>query len=338
MLKKQVFGLVFSLASVLTLAGSLHAFQPVSDVSLTAGWRQDEIKNTISSSFATGEMKLKDLNTWEFGVRGQFAFPESCGCEDFWLDGLYVKGSALWGWGDDGKATFGVSGNGSGYDSGDSFDVGVSFKAHNTRTYDYTLGLGWMYAIDCNWGIGPTVGYAWDKLSTKVKNRGFNSGSDYSSSSYSDESYAGTTGNLFEYTQKWHGPWLGFEIAYEDCEWHFDLGYEFHWATHTAEFNSGNNNDYSYDNGSATNSSRKNHSRYGNVVYIDGWYDFCECWEVGVGFKYSCFETKSQHSSSSGHSDGESYSYSGDSYASNGLKGKSRWSAWGFTVDLGYRF
>ncbi len=327
MLKNKIIGLGCALASIFFVTSpSLEAFHPVSDVSLTGGWRRDEVKTTFDNfGFGNNELKLKDVNTWEFGLRGQYAFTGFCGCEESWLDDFYVKGSAVWGWGNNGKFTNGNDSSGYGYDYGYGNGFG-HIDAKNTRTYDYDIGFGWLYAIDCNWGIGPTVGYAWNRLTTHQK---FNS-SGYSSDLYG-YGYDSYSGDKLEYSTKWYGPWLGLEVDYEDCEWHFDLGYEFHWARNHTKLG-----DFS---------GKSNDSRYGNVVYLDAYYDLCDGWEVGVGFKWKSFQSGRHGDNGSGSSSyfasGSDYGYDYefvDSGSSSGRGGKTRWTSWGFTVDLGYRF
>jgi hypothetical protein len=334
MLKNKILGLGCTLASIFFITSpALEAFHPVSDVSLTTGWRRDEIKTSTDFGFGHTDFKLKGLDTWEFGIRGQYAFTGFCGCEESWLDDLYIKGSAVWGWGQNGKFHFGnndsySSDSYSGFDSFDYRGAFDSIHAHKTRTYDYDIGLGWLYAIDCNWGIGPTVGYAWNRLTTHPKNRGSSSDSySYSDSFDYSDSYSGN--DRAGYSTKWHGPWLGLELAYEDCSWHFDLGYEFHWAKSKSK----------YGNFGGSNSHK---SRYGNVLYADAWYDLCDGWEIGLGFKYRSFQSGHKHHNRSGsyssYSDSEffasDYSYSSGGFGSS----RTKWDSWGFTLDLGYRF
>jgi hypothetical protein len=332
MLKKQIFGLGFSLASIFLMA-SVEAYQPVSDASLVAGWRKDEIKTRVDSDFGIGrEIKYKDMKTWEFGLRGQYAITGfSCGCDDAWLDQFYVKGSAVWGWGNSGKATYSVFNDdeysyGYGYDNGYGYNNVASTDLHHTKTHDYALGLGWVYSIDCNWAIAPTVGYAWDKLSTKSKGNNDSYGYGYADYDYNDNT-------LFSYSSKWHGPWLGAELLYEDCEWHFDLGYEFHWASHRNTYKA-----HGCDFGSVTTKSK---SRYGNVVYVDAWYDLCDGWEVGLGFKYTHFQSGKGKRHFSANDCGYDYGYDYDLVSGSGYgseKSHTNWTAWGFTLDVGYQF
>lgn len=336
MLKNKILGLGCTLASIFLITSSAIALHPISDVSLLTGWRSDEIKTSTNFGddygFGRNQVKLKNLDTWEFGIRGQYAFTGFCGCEESFLDDLYIKGSAIWGWGDNGKFHFGNSSSGySGYSGDYAGTTFGSIHARNTRTYDYDIGLGWLYAIDCNWGIGPTVGYAWNRITTHPKRH--HQHDSYSSSSYSYDdvgaAYAYSSHEHFEYSTKWYGPWLGLELDYEDCEWHFDLGYEFHWARNKTRFMTDDNH-------------RSHDSRYGNVVYVDGWYDLCDGWEVGVGFKYRSFQSGRKHHhhdsySYSSSSDSADFAYAGD-YSTGGRGGRTTWNSWGFTLDLGYRF
>lgn len=361
MLKKHIFGVGVSLASIFCMASSAEAYEPVSDISLRTGYRSDEIKHKsratdVGNTRVGGEVKFKDLNIWEFGLRGQYAITGfSCGCENDWMDRFFVKGCATWGWGSDGKTEFGTfdegfsgssSGSGSGSGAGSS-----NFFSHirnkDTKTYDYSIGLGWVYEVDCNWAIAPSVGYAWDRLTTKSKHRFDNSSSsgdvidivDLGSSS-SSSSFSSSSGNdraLFNYSSKWYGPWLGVELLYEDCDWRANLGYEFHWASHRTKITT--DTDLFSDVGT-----RKSSSRYGNLVYLEGWYDLCEGWEIGLAFKYLNFQSgkgKSHRHSSGSDSLLVVEAPPVSSSSSSGPRrheGHTTWSSWAVTLDLGYKF
>lgn len=290
MLKKQLFYLGMTL---ITLFSALDAIQPVTDLSLVGGWRRDQIKTVIKAEapkgdpFLADEFTLNRINIWEIGVRGQFAIPNLCHrrCYD-WLTQFYFRGSAYWGWGDTGRANQNTRDLDSSYSSlhssqylptSSDYDRGnLRAYAHGIHTQDYSVGFGWQYVINDNWGISPRVGYAWNKLSVHTRR------------CKRDDAYDPTREEL-HYSSDWRGPWVGYDLAYEGYDWRFNTGYEYHWARWHGAYTLPDRDVLPYCGGFSDIRHAKD--KYGNVLYANWWYDFCYNWELGLGFKYTYFKS-----------------------------------------------
>src|SRR5271170_1382108 len=89
------------------LSPLLGAVQPETDVSLSAGWREDEIRSFVVEAatiapapfgpFASETLQVRDIRLSEIGAQGQLAVP-SCWttCDTWWVSQLYLKGYAYW--------------------------------------------------------------------------------------------------------------------------------------------------------------------------------------------------------------------------------------------------
>jgi hypothetical protein len=304
-----------------TQVGLVQAAEPTVVANISGGWREDHITTKIHSFSSSGsflgsdELKFKDLNIGEVG--GQ-AYVDYCG----WF--LQLEGYA--GWGSDGKIENRSNG-------GSCSDI-VRGKAHNVETADFDVGAGYlvscdmfdtwcggawsncMQSLDCGcdqiwWGIGPVAGWSYDWM--RIKGRRFE--------------FEGSCLPIRNSTKfQWQGPWLGFDFAFQYNEFSFNLGYEYHWA----HFHNTHKTELFYSTPIEFKDSRRSKDASGNVVFLDGRYQFWCNWDIGLGVKWSEYDAPRHCSNSS--CDGEAISSVFDEVKSV------KWYSTSVTVDLGYAF
>lgn len=284
MMKKRVKSLGISLAAFVLVAasGNLLALEigGESELSFSGGWRQDHFRSFDTDNIdpATDLVRGSSLNIWQIGVQGWMS-PCFSEC-DPWLNNFFARGSAYWGWVDDGvylhKATTGPGGVA-------TIDRGDVSHGH---TWDYNIGGGYLFGCGNGFKIGPTGGYASNKLTFKGENVvGVIDTPDTSTVidplAYFDE------GVLI--SSKWQGPWAGVDAFWECGAWNIYASYEYHWA----RFNGG----YHSPSTDLTDDSHysdvtKGRNGYGHTGYLGAHYSFCDCWLAGVGVKYQYFHVK----------------------------------------------
>lgn len=269
MLKRTILSLLFCLS----MAGAVQAVEVPMNISVSVGWRYDNITTKISSQIPKGTtiayntIKGKELKIWEGGIQGYLPFAECfCNCDCWWLNVFYLKGYGFWGNIYDGEyhelnhnlfpPNFIVS-------KGD---------ASKGNTYDYNVALGWLYSVnDCS-GIAPIVGYAWDRVRFKT-------------SHVKTEGIEDHVLNGLKYTSRFIGPWAGVEAYYVKSNLRLNLGYEYHWSHWNGKYDLRGPDVF----GGAYSDHRKAHEGQGNVLYANGSWFCCDCWEIMLGFKYRNF-------------------------------------------------
>lgn len=247
------------------------AFDWNADLALTLGYRNDEIKTTIHAYDPPGtlilqdRLKVKNIDIYEIGLKANLAF-----C-DPWRNEWFIKGFA----------DFGRPNKGH-YREDVAFPIIVSTitKGHVNKGYsqDDSIGIGYFYSFgDCclndsflnGFKVGPVVGYSYDFLKVRMGKMRTNGVVD-------------PILNHLSYDMRWQGPWLGCELEYAiDC-FRMNLGYEFHWSNWRANWTLKGPDDPH----NAFSDKRKSSHAYGNLVFLDGAYTFCNCWELGLGLKY----------------------------------------------------
>lgn len=287
---------------------------------LALGYRRDSIEtdvhtfNDTEGSFGTDKLEIKGLDLFILGLKARAGY-----CNWF------ARGYAYWGWGNDGKYTEHGSND-------DSFIIGSEFRNRigisKYRTQDYSLGVGYLFDLCWCGGfeglyIGPVVGWSYHRQQARLgKNHDFSGSESVGFSSILND---------LQYTTKWNGPWLGIDFVYEYCEFIFDFGYEYHWAQWKANWSLDDDSSGS-DTGFVFSDRRHGKNGHGNVVYADIKWALCDCWIVGLGFRYQDFEVK--HGKL--HNSGDSYYSSYESF-SDRVK-KASWRAASIELDLGYSF
>lgn len=272
---KQLFTTGFLATTLLLTTQSVEAYCPTSYLDVAGGWRSDEIrKHVFVTTTSTPpitydiESRSKNLDIWEVGLDGRLVISgdwlNNMGCCDsgwlnsWWLNQLFIDGSAYWGWVTHGDIRNTIL----------ETTVVTTIPAsridkvkEDGHTYDYSVGAGWLYPVTCEFAIGPTAGYAWNRIIYKTKSFDIHS------------------------KTKWTSPWLGFEADYQwGCEWFFQAGYQYHWTRESGSS--------STPGIGKLHSNRDNKHGTGHEAFVDGWWSYDECWEIGLGFKYRYFKTK----------------------------------------------
>jgi hypothetical protein len=269
------------------------AFEPVSDVSLSASWRGESFSTTtyykdsnvpptpsqIGDLIGWDKTKLTDLNFWRLGAQLRMGMPYGCidDCDGdlWWLSQLYLRGHFYYGWaGTSGK----YSKNMTIVNPVDSTHHKDRSKIHKGRSLDGNIALGFLYPVCDEWGIGPVVGWSYQQTRVSMK--------DVISDGENDPIQNG-----FTFKNTFAGPFIGLDFFYYLCEYNvsFAAGYEFHWARWNAS------KTLKGEDGRVCRPfSDRRHDNDGNGhrVYLDTRYTWCECWDVGLGLEYDYFYTK----------------------------------------------
>lgn len=325
-MRKFILALMTSLLS----CSAASAFWPeatVSSLEIGVGYRNDSVKwkrdlsHGCSCDYNSGysysggsecdeELKWKDLNIWLIEARGKYV---TC-------DNVYLRGSIDYGWITSGKLKHRP---GFGFDCCDCFDGGDYYDFSSNRNkhvkgnvWDGKLAVGYQFRwCDECLAIAPVVGYSWHgqeyrhgKHDCSYDYSGYYF-SDYSSCSYdysSSSSYDYSSGGgRHKITQRWNGPFIGFDLDYRFCcDWNFFLGYEYHWADYHATehgrdfrfFNDTfNQNGYygGFDNYRKTHLHAKDAS--GNVLDFGVEWDLCDCWTIGLRAEFQWWYARHPH-------------------------------------------
>lgn len=276
-------------ALCLTASTQLAAFDHVVELNGSGGWRQDHLRSGITTNInpSSDVIKASHLNIWQIGLQGRID-PEFCECGS-WLNNFVLKGSAYWGWVSNGVYRHSIE-----TDPLTGITIGRGDIDHG-HTWDYNIGLGYLYPIVEGLRIGPTGGYSMNKLSFKVINSigvvntpqepneiGQTTNSTINPFSYYDE------GLIF--VSKWEGPWVGADVCVDMCEMELNLSYEYHFSTHwRGSFNAVPAN---LTDDTHFSDKRRGNSGFGHVGAIETTLMFCECFNLGLGFKYEYFRVK----------------------------------------------
>lgn len=334
----------FALAAlVVSTSASLYSqccsLEPVSEISLSGGWRRDNFKSTVenfrTTTVVSGEtttvtealyykqdLKLKNLDIWQIGGKLQFGFPDCfCDCDYAWLSQFYVKGYYYYGWLSNGKWEDSVV---------DDKNNVLSAKSHKGRTMDGSIALGYLIPICDNFGLAPVGGWAYHQLRADLKDTIFDG-----------ESHAGIDKR---FTSTWKGPWLGVDAVYY-MDWcgtclRFDAGYEYHWGKWNGKRDLAKGFP---ENCFYFKDSRHSNKVQGQVGYITAWWPVCDCWEIGLGLNYNYFKARKGSQTPST----EEFTFqdcnpvlqtSGTTYSYAAKNKDTIWRSFGVTLDLGYRF
>lgn len=290
-----------SLLLVLAATSSVSAACINDELRFEGGWRNDEYSHTIDTVYASGVTETNDFSVSSvdlgtFGVRGRFFVPQwdDCGCFDMsLLDNFYVQGFANWGWSGRAKYHHDVA-----LAVGDGVvDVDNTGNLSYVNTSDFQIGLGYFIDLGCwfndcsclnlsDWGLGVAGGYQWDRQKFKVS----------SATLVVDDIFVGDNPleEGLKVYQRWQGPWVGAQLFYNACGWSFDVAYEYHFCLHT-------NGHYNFTDLAAifgaVDYSWRGHDGHSNVVYVNGYYELCQGWDLGLGFKYQDWHATRQRTS-----------------------------------------
>lgn len=236
---------------------NLNAVNQDSYLDLSTGYRSDRISCLVdvfdppSVLIASDDIKIKHLSIYQLGGKARFTFCNS------W----FIRGNAYYGWALDGKYKETVT-------SGKTASV-FEAKAHKGNTVDATVGGGYLYSFNDCWAIGPAAGWSYDHQKAKMSH-----------------GFLGETPETFldglTYKNRWSGPWLGVDFLFRRCNFIVHGGYEFHWAHWHAEWLL-KGADIPHV---AFSDVRHSKHAHGNLVYLDGRWEFSPCWHIGVGLQW----------------------------------------------------
>lgn len=272
-------------AVALTGTAQLAAIYPQVELNASGGWRQDHLRSQITSNINDSKdiVKGSHLNIWQLGIDGYVA-PQFFECDSF-LNNFILQGSAYWGWVNNGIYQHKYSVPSEIFSTLNRGDIS---RGH---TWDYTIGLGYLFPVGDCFRIGPTFGYAFNKLSYRAENvigivnteapanlinQTLVSATD--PFSYFDE------GLLF--SSRWKGPWAGFDAQFDFCEVVLMFSYEYHWGEWLGKFTAQPAD--ILDNIHYSDVRKSNHA-HGHVGYVGANYIFSECFNLGLGVKYENF-------------------------------------------------
>ena len=273
MLKKAM--LIVSGGLFLLSAFALKADLPESDFAIIGGYKRANIKTPLSAEtpvefIGNFPTHLNKIKIWQVGVSARYAFPDffaGCGCDSAWLKQFYLRGSILIGKVDGGRIkSFSIV-------PGEETET-FSAKIKKGYSRDYDIALGWLYPWCDNFGIGPVVGYNYNKIKSKAGR-------------FSDDDGLDVVGlDHLRYISRFKGGYVGVDLAYFACDWKLYAGYEYHMPVWSGAFRLPG-----FDNDDAFSDKRTGHRGHGNVFYVDGRYQFCGCWEIGLAYRYENYRS-----------------------------------------------
>lgn len=268
---------------------------------LAGAWRRDHLSSrvTTSGTTATDVVKADELNIYQIGLRGcytpSFNQCEFCGL-GAWLDGLFIKGSAYWGWANSGEFVQNI-----GYDTSQIVAPITSQTdlakgdIHRGHTWDYSVGGGYLVPI-CEFAkLGPTGGWSYHRLKFKATNiLGTRTNNNTATSTINQTMVSVTNPFAYldegaEFTSKWTGPWVGLQGNFYFCDVTLIASYEYHWAHWHGSFDLGQP-----DLKDCVHYSDRRHGKrgWGHEATINAYYDICDCWNLGLGLSYEYYHVK----------------------------------------------
>ncbi len=257
--KKWLLGIVSAFTA-------LNALQPISDINVSGGYRNDRFRTRVTTEtpdgIYTGQDMLNatNLNIWQIGTDGVLRLPnlflDRCGCNTWWLGQFYIRGSAYWGTGSQGHLK---------EEAKDDFEfivVDARGKIHKTRTFDYNGGIGWLFSCNRWFAIGPVVGISYNRLYFRANMDDFDPLDGMS------------------FTSRFHTTFVGLDALVDTGCIYMRAGYEYHFLNKwTGNFKVRGDvvNDFSF------NDRRRSHDGYGHLLYLEARMPICDYyWEWGV--------------------------------------------------------
>ncbi len=317
-------------AVVLALACQLDAcVEPWNEISLSGGWRNDRLETKVDATdiekgkrvtFLTDDLKITDINVWEIGGNLHWSVPNvSCFCDnDYgWLNRFYIRGYYYYGWITDGHYHEVAR------ETATGASITTKAKTHKGRTLDGSIGLGFLYPVCDDFALGPVGGWAYDQIRTHNHQAKTNGAFD-------------PILNGVKYTSTWKSPWVGFDLTYNWCtctcmQIRFDGGYEYHWGHWKGSWTLKGPDQLPCG---AFSDHRHAHEAHGNVVWGEATWNMCDCWDLGLGFKWQSWRSNGREKPRAG-----SFTALGcpDTHEIDKIK-SNKWRSIAVTVDIGYEF
>lgn len=272
---------------------------------LTNGYRHDKVTAKINAYDPPGtlvdidDLKAKNMDIYQLGLKGKWA---CCDC--------FMRIEGEYGWGSDGKYT----------ETSTIPNVGSIHSEsgiHKVRVKDFSVAGGYLCPLFECFSIGPVAGWSYHSQRFKLKNNAHTDG------------IADPILNGLKYSNRWQGPWAGVDLAFYACEFTFNAGYEYHWAHWHADWTLDGP-----DVSGAFSDRRKSTHAHGQVVYLDARWNYCSCWNIGLGLKFQEWRAiRGREKPQAG------------SFAAVGLSNTevdkvkhATWCSFAITADIGYTF
>lgn len=227
-------------------------------IDLTGGYRYDKLTASVhvfdppDNLVLTDNLKINGLNIYEIGVDGRILV-----CRQ-WFVRIF--------------GTFGRENNQGRYaETVTALGIGEATtysKVRNANTSDFSIGGGYLFPCGCGVGVGPSVGWSYDYSRIKMGNA-FTGGT------------ADPVLDRLSYKTRWQGPWVGVEAQYNCYNSWVALGYQYHWSHWHASWRLSGPDipDVAFSD------RRKCNGAFGNVIFLDGAYGFCDTWEIALCLK-----------------------------------------------------
>ena len=297
---------IFTIACLLACNSALSAHEIPNNVEFSVGYRHDDFNfksrsiglDSDSSAFSPRKFKAHNLDLWEFGLRARYFLQDvACGSNCNLLDNFYLRGYAYWGRASNSQYSEKV------HASNSECIYGNYGRIKHYTTQKYLIGVGYLFDLGClncidlsclcldndSLNVGIMGGYSWDRQNLKLKtgNSAYSFGLDTLPNPF-------FTGHKLD--AHWNGGWIGAEFFCSFYNVLWNLGYEYHFATFKATNRSSPFVDLS-DSSNGSNHSKK--CGYGNVVYLEGTFTTCNCWDLGFLVQWSDYGVdKSRHHAS----------------------------------------
>lgn len=307
---------------IVSLVCFIICFSPILEASiggyavLTNGYRRDDLSSVVdfftprdASLLGIDHLKTNNISTYQLGLKGKWIF-----CDLL----LYLEGAVGW------------SGSGRYHETLTLKRIESLMHAgigHGSTT-DFMAGTGYRFNL---WGclqVGPTVGWSYNYQRYSVKDIERNEKRDRRL----DE---------LKCSNRWQGPWIGLDAAFNTCLFDVEASYEYHWAHWNSNVRLGDDDrtQSSDENPVKANhrmegfSDRRhsNHAR-GHVFYVDAFWKFCFGWNMGIGVKFQQWKATNGHERSEGE-------FFGIKFRQEKGKVKSaKWYSYAVTYNIGYVF
>lgn len=239
----------------------LTAAETFVHLDMTNGYRQDRISTLVEAfdppgtQIASDSLKATNLPFYQIGVDGKLS-----------LCGLFIRIDADWAWANHGDYKEVVS-------TPEGLSSTTKGHVHDAKARDFGVGVGYLYPFNEDFSLGPVGGWQYHLQKFKVR--------DPRTDGIPDPILNG-----LKYTDCWHGPWLGFDLAYRFCKYSFHTGYEYDWAEWHATWRLKGPD----VPGVAFSDHRKSNQAHGQVIYLDAKWHFYDCWSLGCGLKYQMWK------------------------------------------------
>ena len=268
------------------------------DIKLTNGYRQDSLsaKTEAAESYSgltlNDNLKINSISLYEIGLQGKVTVLNFFAR----LDGTYG-----WAW------------SGHYHESLPLFSNNLSSlksKVDTGNTKNWTFGVGYHFNVIplCDWvKIGPMIGWSHDEQKFKMKSR---------SSGFSNLAYQNC----------WQGPWAGIDLELQLCEFALHTSYEYHYVNWEGKRHFNGEGSFS---GALANRLKSNHAS-GQVLNLEGRWNFNLCWFAGIGIKVQEWQAIKGHLKTLKDKFGLNPSHRPDK-----LK-DAHWKSFAITLDLGF--